>query len=208
MRSGPTRRGLLQGLGAGALIIGFDPVSRHWVTGSGARRPAAPVPPLTGQLLFSGPEFSAASDDFGHIVHQQRWAVPEPGGVGDIEVMRRHRGHLTPLRGAGRQRARAGGRHRGGPAPHLLPQPAAQAGRTSWRRAPTSARSRPTTSSSSATCTTSGGPSRPTRSATSTSWTGWPRRWRSCSRPASGSTRIPGGTRSRRAAPPTPSCRG
>lgn len=89
MRPGPTRRDLLQGLGAGALIIGFDPVSRHWVTKQAARASAVPVPPLKGQLLFSDAALSAASDDFGHIVHHRPWAVLEPGDINDIVVMLR-----------------------------------------------------------------------------------------------------------------------
>jgi hypothetical protein len=52
MRSGPTRREFLYGLGAGALITGFDPVSRSWVAGSEARGSVLPVPSLKGRLLF------------------------------------------------------------------------------------------------------------------------------------------------------------
>ena len=53
MPSGANRRDFLYGLGAGALILGFDPVSRRWVTGSDVRGPVIHVPPLKGRLLFS-----------------------------------------------------------------------------------------------------------------------------------------------------------
>src|SRR5580658_6152076 len=95
MASGPTRRNVLAGLSAGVLITGFDPASRRWVTGGpvvtgGAVRPAGrPIPPLKGRLLLCGPALTAASDDFGHIVHRRPWAVLQPGDVGDIVVMLR-----------------------------------------------------------------------------------------------------------------------
>lgn len=89
MPSGPSRRNFLQGLSAAALITGFDPVSRRWVTGSGVSAPAVRVPPLKGQLLFSDAALSADADDFGHIVHNRPWAVLQPGDINDIAVMLR-----------------------------------------------------------------------------------------------------------------------
>jgi cytokinin dehydrogenase len=89
MSSGPNRRDFLYGLGAGALIIGYDPVSRRWVTGSAVRAPAIPVPPLKGQLLFADAVLSANADDFGHIIHNCPWAVLQPGDINDIVVMLR-----------------------------------------------------------------------------------------------------------------------
>jgi hypothetical protein len=79
----------LHGLSAGALIIGFDPIGRRWVSGSEAGRSAVPVPPLKGQLLFSNAALSADADDFGHIVHNRPWAVLRPGDIDDIVVMLR-----------------------------------------------------------------------------------------------------------------------
>jgi cytokinin dehydrogenase len=87
MPSGPTRREVLSGLSAGALITGFDPVTRRWTAGRAAGPPVRPVPAIKGRLLFSGPALSAASNDFGHIVHQRPWAVLEPGDIDDIAVM-------------------------------------------------------------------------------------------------------------------------
>lgn len=89
MPSGPNRRDFLRGLSAGALVIGFDPVSRRWVTGSEVRAPAVRVPSLKGQLLFADSALSADADDFGHIVHNRPWAVLRPGDIHDIVVMLR-----------------------------------------------------------------------------------------------------------------------
>jgi cytokinin dehydrogenase len=87
--SGPNRRGFLYGVSAAALITGFDPLSRRWVTGSEAGAPAIRVPPLKGQLLFGDAALSADADDFGHIVHNRPWAVLQPGDYDDIVAMLR-----------------------------------------------------------------------------------------------------------------------
>lgn len=89
MRSALSRRGFLSGLGAGALITAFDPVSRTWLTDPSASASAQPLPRLKGRLLFGSPALSAAADDFGHIVHRRPFAVLEPGDVDDIAVMLR-----------------------------------------------------------------------------------------------------------------------
>lgn len=91
MSPGPSRRGFLHGLGAGALITGFDTVGRNWVAGQPVHSPAVsltvPVAPLKGRLLFSNAALSAAADDFGHIVHRRPWAVLQPGDIDDIAVI-------------------------------------------------------------------------------------------------------------------------
>ena len=89
MRSGPTRRDFLSGLGAGALIIGFDPVSRSWVADPALHAPVLPIPRLKGRLLFGQAALSAAADDFGHIVHRRPWAALQPGDIDDIVIMLR-----------------------------------------------------------------------------------------------------------------------
>jgi hypothetical protein len=76
-------------LSAGALIVGFDPAGRRWVTGSEAHAPVVRVPPLRGRLLFDGSALSADADDFGHIIHNRPWAVLQPADIGDIVVMLR-----------------------------------------------------------------------------------------------------------------------
>jgi cytokinin dehydrogenase len=89
MRTGPRRREVLTGLAAGALIAGFDPGRRSWVTDRAAPPSTLWLPRLKGRLLFSGAALTADSDDFGHIVHHRPWAVLEPGDVDDIAVMLR-----------------------------------------------------------------------------------------------------------------------
>ena len=87
--SGANRRDFLYGLTAGALIAGFDPISRRWVTGSDVRPPVIHVPPLKGRLLVSKAALSADADDFRHIVHNDPWAVLQPGDIDDIVVLLR-----------------------------------------------------------------------------------------------------------------------
>ena len=89
MRPLPTRRSVLSGIAAGALVTGFNPVTRSWLAGRAARPPAVPVPRLKGRLLFSKAARSAAADDFGHIVHDLPWAVLQPGDADDIAIMLR-----------------------------------------------------------------------------------------------------------------------
>jgi cytokinin dehydrogenase len=87
--AGPGRREFLYGLGASALITGFDPVARRWITGSRASRPAVRVPPLTGRLLFDSATLAADADDYGHMIHERPWAVLQPGDIDDVAVMLR-----------------------------------------------------------------------------------------------------------------------
>ncbi len=82
-----TRRNFLGGIVAGALITGFDPVSRNWVTGRAKSPGTIPIPKLKGRLLFDQADRSAAADDFGHIVHRMPRAVLQPGAIDDVAVM-------------------------------------------------------------------------------------------------------------------------
>ncbi|HEV3382703.1 MAG TPA: FAD-binding protein [Trebonia sp.] len=86
--SRPNRRDFLSGLAAGALISGFDPVGRSWVTGAW-HAPAVRVPALKGKLVFDNAALSTDADDFGHIIHDRPWAVLQPGDINDIVVMLR-----------------------------------------------------------------------------------------------------------------------
>lgn len=138
MRSELSRRGFLSGLGAGALITGFDPVSRSWLTGPTASASALRVPRLKGRLLFSKSARSAAADDFGHIVHRRPWAVLEPGDIGDIVVMLRFCNEhqiLAAPRGQGHatfgQAQVEGSRHSGGLVIEMSPLDAISVGRDS-----------------------------------------------------------------------------
>jgi FAD/FMN-containing dehydrogenase len=102
----PTRRQLLRGLGAGALIVGFEPIGRVWV--SSAEASTAPsfdrVPPLDGELCLDLPTRRRDSRDLGRIVAHLPRAVLRPGSVADVQRMiwfcRRH-GVKVATRGQG-----------------------------------------------------------------------------------------------------------
>lgn len=102
----PSRRAVLRGLTVtGVAVIGFDPAARSWAaTGSEAGPDLAKVPPLDGTLVMDEASLSAASDDYGHIVHRRPVAVLRPGSVRDIVAMVRfcneHRLQVAP-RGQG-----------------------------------------------------------------------------------------------------------
>jgi cytokinin dehydrogenase len=95
-----TRRSVVAGLAAGALVVGFDPLTRSWA----ADGPLRNVPPLDGRLTADPAARSEAADDFGHLVHRHPLAVLEPGSVRDVAVMlkfcREHRIHVA-ARGQG-----------------------------------------------------------------------------------------------------------
>ena len=88
-----TRRGFVSGVVGGALILGFDPLRRSWVTKADASTGGcAELPPLDGELRTVGLEPYAA--DFGRIISRQPWAVLIPGSVNDIvKIMRFARAH-------------------------------------------------------------------------------------------------------------------
>ena len=77
-----TRRGFVSGVVGGALILGFDPVRRSWVTQALAGSSFCGLPPLDGELRTVGLEPYAA--DFGRIISRQPRAVLIPGSVNDI----------------------------------------------------------------------------------------------------------------------------
>lgn len=92
-----TRRDFLAGLGAGALVVGFEPVQRVWVgSAEAATTPRFDhIPPLDGELVVDTASRQADSRDLGRIVEQLPYAVLRPGSVRDIQKMiwfcRRHR---------------------------------------------------------------------------------------------------------------------
>jgi FAD/FMN-containing dehydrogenase len=76
-----------------ALVTGFDPVGRRWVTtaeASGGCPTFADVPPLDGVLLLDDASRAADAKDKGNIVHQPPCAVLRPGSVRDIQRMIRY----------------------------------------------------------------------------------------------------------------------
>lgn len=102
-----SRRGILVGLVGGAVILGFDPLGRSWVTEAGASTSFYGLPPLDGSLTTDAAALAAIADDFGHILHRTPVAVLLPGSVDDIvamvkfarlhglEIAPRGRGHTT-----------------------------------------------------------------------------------------------------------------
>lgn len=84
MKSSASRRRVLQGLTAGAIVIGFDLVKREWVTSANAASSFEALPPLDGVLYIDSATRNAAADDFGHLVHRCPIAVLKPGSVEDV----------------------------------------------------------------------------------------------------------------------------
>jgi len=84
-----TRRGFLRLTGAGlaAIVVGFDPTERRWVTGAHAAGLFEALPPLDGVLLLDTASREAAAEDFGHVVYRMPVAVLQPGSVADIVTM-------------------------------------------------------------------------------------------------------------------------
>ncbi|HYF61847.1 MAG TPA: FAD-binding protein [Herpetosiphonaceae bacterium] len=77
-----SRRTFLKGLVAGAVVVGFDPFRRSWVTDASAA--TANFPTFDGVLYTDSAALAAAADDFGHIVHRTPTAVLKAGSVNDI----------------------------------------------------------------------------------------------------------------------------
>jgi FAD/FMN-containing dehydrogenase len=81
----------LAGATASALVLGFDPRSRSWVTWA---QPASPapfdqLPRLDGRLVLDEATRAAFARDFGQIVSPEPVVVLEPGSVQDVvEVIR------------------------------------------------------------------------------------------------------------------------
>lgn len=86
-----TRRQVLQGVLASALVVGFDPVHRRWVT-AGAATPADfdAAPPLEGVLLLDAAAREAVATDKGNLVRHLPGAVLRPGSAADIAAMVRY----------------------------------------------------------------------------------------------------------------------
>ncbi|MGH8774145.1 MAG: FAD-binding protein [Jiangellaceae bacterium] len=104
MSSSVSRRSFMISIaaGAGAVVVGFDPRGRSWVTQAAATTPFDGVPPLDGELVTDETSLGNAADDFGHIVHRRPVAVLRPGSVGDIVAMVRFcNTHLIPAAARG-----------------------------------------------------------------------------------------------------------
>jgi FAD/FMN-containing dehydrogenase len=89
------RRQFLGGVGAATLVVGFQPITRLWITSAEAETSAfAHIPALDGTLTFDMAARQADSLDEGRIVEKLPSAVLRPGSVRDIQRMiqfcRRH----------------------------------------------------------------------------------------------------------------------
>jgi FAD/FMN-containing dehydrogenase len=67
-----------------ALVVGFDPFRRSWVTSALAGPAVIAIPNLDGVLLSDPATLDAFADDFGHVVHHIPLAVLKPGSVDDV----------------------------------------------------------------------------------------------------------------------------
>src|SRR5688572_25363695 len=85
------RRRMLTLLGSGglALVAGFDPIGKRWVTHAEASQCPTFVdaPGLKGTLLLDTATRNADGKDQGNIVFQSPCAVLRPGSVQDIQKM-------------------------------------------------------------------------------------------------------------------------
>ena len=84
-----SRRAVLIGVGAAALVTGFDPITRTWISEANAA-PLNRVPDLDGTLQTDPASLAPYADDVGKIVHKTPLAVLLPGSVRDIQKMVRY----------------------------------------------------------------------------------------------------------------------
>mgnify|MGYP000364082030 CR=1 FL=1 len=98
-----SRRQFVAGLGASAIVLGFDPLSRSWLTEASAAT-FDHVPSLDGMLVTDPTSLAGYAVDAGNIVHNTPVAVLLPGSVKDIQKMVRfcaRRGIEVAARGQG-----------------------------------------------------------------------------------------------------------
>jgi cytokinin dehydrogenase len=88
------RRQFLAGLAA-ATVVGFNPLTRSWVSVAQASSPFDGIPPLDGELLTDPASLAPVSIDAGYMIVTSPVAVLRPGSVEDISKMvrfcKRHR---------------------------------------------------------------------------------------------------------------------
>ena len=82
-----SRRGMLGGLLGGAVVLGFNPLARSWVTEASAAAPFVGLPPLDGTLATDPASLAEMANDFGHIVHRTPIAVLRAASVNDVVKM-------------------------------------------------------------------------------------------------------------------------
>ena len=102
MNNGASRRKILQGAIASAIVIGFDLVNREWVTSVSAASEFESLPPLDGRLYTDAATRNAAADDFSHLVRRYPIAVLKPGSVEDVvRIVRFARSHKLKVAARG-----------------------------------------------------------------------------------------------------------
>jgi FAD/FMN-containing dehydrogenase len=93
----------MKGLFATTIVLGFDRVSRSWVTEASSGGDFSQLPPLDGTLSTDPATLAAFADDYGHIVHRTPVAVLRPGSVEDVAKMVRFaRAHGIRVAGRGK----------------------------------------------------------------------------------------------------------
>ena len=84
MKNNISRRTVISGLTASALVIGFDLTNRSWVTSVNAASIFAKLPTLDGVLSTDENIVEQARTDFGYIIYRKPIAVLKPASVSDI----------------------------------------------------------------------------------------------------------------------------
>jgi hypothetical protein len=101
-----SRRGLLKGIFAATVVVGFDLTNRTWVTqasGGSSGGDFSQLPPLDGVLVTDPASLAAVADDFGHMIHRTPVAVLRPGSVEDVvELVRFARRHNIKVASRGK----------------------------------------------------------------------------------------------------------
>jgi FAD/FMN-containing dehydrogenase len=91
-----SRRSFVGGLAASAVILGFSPTDRLWVTDVQAKGglDVDAIPPLDGELALDDASRDAAAIDFGRFGQERPVAVLKPGSVRDLaRILRFARRH-------------------------------------------------------------------------------------------------------------------
>ena len=106
MSSAHSRRNVLRGISAGAVVVGWSAVTGSWVTAeaaSGQASTVAPLPPLDGVLETSPAVLGEFSKDWGGFVTASPKAVLRTSSVQDVvkivKIATRHRTPIIPYSG-------------------------------------------------------------------------------------------------------------
>lgn len=105
------RRAFLGGAGLAAVVVGFDPLGRGWVTEARAAEGVdfARTPLLDGELVWDAPSRRRGAVDLGNLVRRVPCAVLRPGSAEDIaKMMRFCRRHGIPVSTRGQAHTTSG----------------------------------------------------------------------------------------------------